>query len=151
MTTLPLRVAPALFLLLASGCGGGTTDVSGKVTFQGKPVVYGTVVMIGSDGIPKNGPIQPDGSYHISGVKTGPVKVAVSSPPPPGVTPPAAKGRDRQMDEGKPEAPPAMAAGPVNPDVVKHWFVLPEKFGDPAKSGVSVDVAAGQPVTIELK
>jgi hypothetical protein len=150
MNRLIRTAAAALALvvpLAATGCGG-TADVSGKVTYKGKPVVYGTVVVVGSDGIPKSGAIQPDGSYRVSGVPLGTAKVAVTSPKPPGSEPAAKKPRGRDADDDKPppEQPP-----PAPPEVIQNWVSLPEKFGDPNKSEVTVTVKSGQPADIELK
>ena len=141
------RIAVVAALLVAIGCGGGTAPVAGKVTFQGKRVVFGTVVVIGTDGIPKSGPIQPDGTYRVAGVKVGPAKVAVSSPPPPGVTLARKAPRGgREDDDGR-----AAVDGPVNPEVAKNWFPIPNKYGDPEKSGLTAEVKPGQPVDIDLK
>lgn len=144
-------VVAAVLLALAAGCGSKTADVTGKVTFQGKPVVYGTVVIIGSDGLPKAGDLKPDGTYRVADVAVGPVKVAVSSPPPPGSEPPkkakVAGGRDAGEDDKQP--PPA--ATPADAAVAKNWVPLPEKYGDPDKSGLTATVAAGQPLDLDLK
>src|SRR5947209_4374509 len=70
-------VAAAL-LALAAGCAG-RGNVTGKVTYQGKPLVWGTVQFEGSDHIIKQGNIQSDGTYSLQGVATGEAKVAVSS------------------------------------------------------------------------
>ena len=145
-----IRSLAAAAVLAAAGCGGGKADVEGKVTFNGKPVVYGTVVVVGPDGIPKSGMIQPDGSYRVSGVPVGSARVAVTSPRPPGSeTPPKkrAMGRDA-LDEDKPppEPPP-----PAPPEVIKNWVSLPEKYGDPSTSQLTLNVKSGQPADIELK
>ncbi|HXG12534.1 MAG TPA: hypothetical protein VNK04_22450 [Gemmataceae bacterium] len=143
-----LRTALAAVLLAVAGCGGGTADVAGKVTFRGKPVVFGTVVVIGPDGVPKSGAIQPDGTYRVRGVKTGIAKVTVSSPPPPGLVPASKKkvGRD-EADERT----PADAGNPVSPEVARGWFPVPEKYADPERSGLTAEVKPGQPVDIDLK
>jgi hypothetical protein len=142
------RVILLAGLLLAAGCAGGT-DVTGKVTYQGKPVVYGSVVLTGPDGLPKAAAIQPDGSFTVKKAKPGQTKVAVSSPPPPGANVPktAPKG-GREADEDR---RPPTAEPPAPPEVIKNWFPLPDNFGDPEKSGVTVDVKAGAPVEITLK
>lgn len=141
------RVILLTGLLLAVGCGGGT-DVTGKVTYQGKPVVYGSVVMIGPDRLPKSGTIQPDGTFTVKGAKLGSAKVAVTSPPPPGVTVPkvAKSGRDAEEDRGS-----STPVTPAPPEVLKNWFPLPDRFGDPDKSGVTVDVKVGTPLEITLR
>ena len=141
-----LQALVAAGVLFAAGCGNGTTDVAGKVTYKGKPVVYGTVVLVGSDGIPKSGAIQPDGSYRVSGVAVGAAKVTVSSPRPPGSGPPAKKqGRDADDDK-----PPADAT-PAPPEVIQNWVALPEKYADPGKSDLTATVKAGEPLDIDLK
>jgi len=136
----------------AVGCSGATTSVSGKVTFKGQPVVYGTVLILGSDGLPKSGAIRPDGTFTVQDVAVGAAKVAVSSPRPPGSTPPAEKrprvGRD--SDETDDKVPlPSPASAP--PEVIKNWVALPEKYGDPAKSDIATEVKNGVPLDIDLK
>jgi hypothetical protein len=140
-----IRCWPVIALLLFTGCGG-TGDLSGKVTYNGKPVVYGTVVVMGSDGITKSGTIQPDGSYTVSGIRTGTAKIAVSSPQPPGSVPPKKGGRDREDDDKPPVNDP-----PAPPEVIKNWVPIPNKYGDPAKSEITVEVKSGQKFDIELK
>lgn len=143
-----IRIAAAVAILAAAGCGTNTTDVSGKVTFQGKPVVYGTVVLIGSDGIPKSGAIQPDGSYRVSGVAVGAAKVAVTSPrPPSGAQVPKKQGRDAEDDDKILPPPPP----PAPPEVIKNWVTLPEKYGNPETSNLTATIKAGEPLEIDLK
>jgi hypothetical protein len=141
-----IRTAAALAPLLAAAGCGGTADVSGKVTYQGKPVVYGTVVLFGPDGVPKSGAIRPDGTFRVDGVKLGPAKVAVSSPRPPG-SQPAGRGRGGRDDGDKP--PPDEA--PADPEVIRNWVALPEKYADPDRSGLTADVQPGRPLDLELK
>ena len=143
-----VRLAAAAAILAVSGCGPGTADVAGRVTYQGKPVVYGTVVFIGADGLPKAGAIQPDGTYRVTGVPLGSAKVAVSSPPPPGVTVPGRKSKGGKDDAGKDDG---IMAAPADPEIVKKWFVIPEKYGEPTLSGRTVDVKAGQLVDLNLE
>lgn len=141
-----IRPVILMAALALAGCGGGETDVSGKVSYKGKPVVYGTVLLLDGTGAPKSGVIQPDGTFRVSGVRPGAVKVAVSSPRPPGAEPPRkqAGGRD---DDDKP--PPNVT--PASPEVIKSWFALPDKYGDPNKSELTADVKAGQPLDFDLK
>lgn len=142
-----IGAAVGVAILTAAGCGGGTADVTGKVTYQGKPVVFGTVLVIGSDGVPKAGAIRKDGSYRVSGVKVGAATVTVSSPPPPGSrkATPRGDGRDAADDERR------VADEPVDPELVKSWFPIPERYADPEKSGLKTDVASGRPFDIDLK
>jgi hypothetical protein len=144
-----LRAALGAAVLSVAGCSGGTTDVSGKVSYNGKPVVFGTVQIIGSDGLPKSGAIQPDGTFRVSGVKVGSAKVTVSSPPPPGSS--AAAPRAKVGREAEEERRPADADTPVSPEVAKGWFALPEKYSDPSKTDLAVEIKARQALEIDLK
>ena len=143
-----IRTAVAAAVLAAAGCGSGTADVSGKVTFQGKPVVYGTVVVIGADGASKSATIEPDGSYRVSGVALGTAKVAVSSPPPPGSE--LAKKLTRPKDDA-PDKPPLESQAPASEEVIRNWVAIPDKYSDPNKSEITADVKSGKSLDIELK
>jgi hypothetical protein len=114
----------ALAALGLAGCGPGKGDVSGKVTYKVKPVGYGSVQFIGPDRKPLLAPIGPDGSYRAEGVLAGDNQVAVNSPDPAMVV--------RKSKAGKPIEPP-----PADP---KRWFPLPDKYADPAKSGLTLKV-----------
>jgi hypothetical protein len=82
------EIAAALLLIVVLLCIllfvelPGATTLTGRVTSQGKPVVFGTVTVITSDQRTHSVPIKPDGTYMLKGVPRGPVKVAISSPNP---------------------------------------------------------------------
>jgi hypothetical protein len=103
------------------GCGGKAT-VSGKVSYQGRTVTYGSVLILGSDKKTRFGVIQPDGSYTVEGVTPGAVKIGVIS-----------------RDPAKPasKVPASARATPT-------WFPLPPKFEDPATSGIVGTVGSGR-------
>src|SRR5436305_5324907 len=65
-----------------AGCGAGKGDLSGTVTYQGKKVVLGTVVAVGSNGIPQTVNISEEGTYAVKDLPAGPIKFAVHSPEP---------------------------------------------------------------------
>ena len=74
----PHRVLKYLpFLLLfafLAGCGRSlppTASVSGKVTWNGKPVECGTITFYPEKGRPATGSIQPDGSYRLTTFSNG--------------------------------------------------------------------------------
>src|SRR5215469_4912553 len=69
-------------LTLSSCVSAKRGDVHGKVSYQGRPVIYGSVVLIGSDDMPVTGRINADGTYVVSAVPSGDVRVAVVSPDP---------------------------------------------------------------------
>jgi hypothetical protein len=125
-------------MLLVLGCGG-RGDVSGKVTYKGKPVPFGTVLFEGSDGNLSQGNIRADGSYSVSPpVATGEAKVAVNSPNP--------KSSDLipiNRDGAPPLKPP--------PDI-PGWFPIPKEYGTPSTSGLTYTIKRGpNTIDIELK
>ena len=124
-------------VVLAPGCGPGTDTAAGKVTYQGKPVVWGSVTLRAADGSMHQIGLNPDGTYRLDRVPVGPAKVGVSSPDP---TPSARAGRggDARVPAGPPPPPPGA------------WFPLPARYADPAASGVTVQVGGG-PADIDLK
>src|SRR5262249_12805717 len=131
------RVVLAAALLALAGCGG-RGDVSGKVSYQGKPLVWGTVQFEGSDGLLKQSNINTDGSYSVQGVAPGQAKVAVSS-----INPNSSDFQPRVV-EGRPPPPP-------RPEV-KGWFSIPDKYDTPHKSGLAYPIKSGpNTIDIELK
>ena len=145
MTTRPLLNAPRrafgsllmTCVALTAGCGPATTTAAGKVTFQGKPVVWGSVTLVAADGTVHQAGIEPDGTFTVPKFPVGSAKVGVESSPPPvaGVR----GGADARGSAPPPPPPPGA------------WFALPAGLADPAKSGVTIEVRKGQPADIELK
>jgi hypothetical protein len=126
-----------IVLTLVVGCGR-TGDVSGKVTYKGKPLVFGTVQFEASDKSIQQGNIDKDGSYSIPGVPTGEAKAAVNSSNP--------KGGDFQplQREGRPPPPP-------RPDY-PGWFPIPAEYQDLSKPRLTYTIKSGQnTIDIELK
>jgi hypothetical protein len=85
-----LRVAGCALLLTwtALGCGTQVGQVSGKVTYRGKPLPSGSVLFVTPEGnVVGRSAIAPDGLYVMTDVPAGSVKVAVTSHEhvPPGV------------------------------------------------------------------
>jgi len=103
------------------------------VTFQGKPVVYGTVIAVCSDGITRNANIEPDGSYRLDNLPAGEVKLAVLSPEPYETS----SGPRRGERSGPPKPAPNAALDR------SKWFKIPEEYGDPRLSGLATRVTAG--------
>lgn len=137
--SLPLRAFLGLFLvtcvLMLSGCGNGqksVTKVSGKVTFDGKPVTGGVITFapIGSAdaGKPASGSVKSDGTFTLTTYTDGdgvvPGKHSVT------FTPPAPEVKER-------------------PD--GHSVTVPGAFDDlrPVQAEVEVKEGNGE-VTIEL-
>ena len=134
----PVRFGPCLLaplLLALAGCGGGPASVTGKVAHQGKPLVFGTVIVQGSDGVPMTGMILPDGTYAVEGVASGKVKIGVVSRDP-------GRGAYRPGQAGRRDKEPAADAKPPPPELGK-WFPVPEKYEDPEKSGLTTTLRGG--------
>jgi hypothetical protein len=119
-------------LAVLAGCGGGPGTLSGKVLFRNKPVVYGTVMVVGADGITRSGNIEPDGTYTVADVPAGPVKIGVVSPEPP--DPKKAARRDDRTHHGSAALPPIDRS---------RWFRIPDKYGDLEHSGLTATVRSG--------
>jgi hypothetical protein len=73
----------ALLLAALSGCHDGKGTLGGKVTFKGEAVPSGTVVFYGPGDQVASAALLPDGTYEVTEVPLGEVKVAVTTPPPP--------------------------------------------------------------------
>jgi hypothetical protein len=136
-----------LTLIFASGCGPGDVTLAGTVTYQGKPVVYGTVGLVAPGQPVRTATLTPEGRYTLSAPQ-GDYKVSISSPPPPGVAfknlaskPTEAEDQDKKSSE---------TAAAVPPDVVKAWIDLPQKYNDPNQSGIVLKVIPGANADISL-
>ena len=117
------------------GCGPGRGDLSGKVSYKGTPVKFGSVLVEGSDGVSKQGAINPDGTYLVEAIVAGSVKVAVLSPEP----------TEKKMRKLKEETAPKVDK--------TGWMLLPPMYEKFETSGISTQVKAGTKHTydIELK
>lgn len=117
---------------LVAGCGGSggpeMAKVSGKVTYQGKPLTKGTISFISVDpsGSNANSVIGPDGSYTLQttnpndGAVVGEYRVIVSDIDPNALNTPA---------PGEP--------------VKKQERTIPEKYEKPDTSGLTKKVVSG--------
>jgi hypothetical protein len=147
-------ILPRAFLIvfvasafLCSGCSG-KGEIKGKVTYQGKTVVYGTVTLIDSEGVPHPGVIDPDGNYTIRNLPVGLAKLAVNSPDPKVVHDQVAalqSGRPQRADQApKKDGANRGNLPDLDPEVKKKWFEIPPKLGDPDNSGLTIEVKSGQ-------
>jgi hypothetical protein len=141
--------------LLCTGCGS-KGDIKGKVTFKDKTVVYGTVNLIDSEGVPHPGVIDPQGNYLIRGVPIGLAKLAVNSPDPKVVYDQVhamQSGRPNRSNDGKKGKGNADKVPKPDPEVVKNWVEITQpNVGDPEKSGLTIEVKSGEnPHNIQLK
>jgi hypothetical protein len=143
----------ALFLILVgslglSGCGKGTATVSGKVSYTGKLLKGGNVTFVSTDGGPtRTSSIKEDGTYTLTDVPVGTVKVCVETQ---SLNP---VGKPKTM---KYSPPPGMQApegfgGGGSADSSKRYMFIPERFSDPEKTDVTYEVKPGtQEYNIDL-
>jgi hypothetical protein len=148
MTTSTIRPAAVLcsaVILAIAGCSGANDcTLAGKVTYQGKPVICGTVIVVGADGIRQTGRIDSDGTYFVEKLVAGPVKISVESPAP-------ENPADRPARPPRPEGPAERPPDYKPPDRAK-WVRLPGQYADPDQSGLTTTVSSGKnPFDIPLK
>lgn len=126
-----LRVGLALLLLLGVGCGG-KGDVSGHVSYQGKTVTAGWVLIVAEDGLPHYGKIKADGAYFVSGVSTGEARVCVTGP-------------DPYQNQAEGTRPKRMGReNPKSPNQRKSSGGLPDRYDNPLDSGLHCQVSRGK-------
>lgn len=117
-------------LISATGCGRRPTlaPVSGRVTLDGRPLAFGSVMIQPTGGPAARGRIQPDGSFTVGtfapgdGAIVGPatVRVACYEQQRPGAT----------AQQGEPTLGKSL---------------IPEKYTQFETSGITTSVAAGMP------
>jgi len=164
------RLAGALLLLAACGClvltatgcsSGRRATVTGKVTYQGKPLTSGTVMFYTADGSAGgSASIMPDGMYKAADVPVGEVTATVRT---------IAAG-SMPKGEAKPGGAPsgliipgkgpagggdgAVSAPSPGTKVIpggEPGVAIPEKYGKPTLSGLKYTVTGGtQTIDIPL-
>lgn len=118
----PWGVAALLAVVtLAAGCGGGggvqkAKEIRGVVTYKGEKLSSGTVRFLSANNEVAFGRVLPDGTYIITDVVPGEVKIGV-------------------QQGGEPKNVGDSSGKPV-PKQTKPPVVLPAKYHDPATSGV---------------
>ena len=125
---------PVLLLFGAFGCGG-IGDVNGRITYKGKPVAIGSVLLLGKDKVPRQAALRNDGTFSFVGIPAGTFDVAVTSPDPRTLYAPASEKFGSQQ--------------PTAPADVRVWIPIPAKAGDPIQSGLKITVNRG-PNAVEL-
>jgi hypothetical protein len=123
----------AVVLVAASGCsdpGVKKVTVKGTVTYKGQKLQSGILKFVGPDGSYSAASIQPDGTFIITDVIPGEIKVGVMESP-----------------SGSGSSSGDKTAGPRTPPIA-----LPEKFREPETSGVTVTITDDtDDLHIELK
>jgi hypothetical protein len=130
--------------IILAGCGPRTGQVSGTVSFNGKPVTSGTVTMVSVDGIPIQSPIGEDGAYSLPQIVVGEAKIVVSSPP---LSGPIKRKEDRvDPSTGKkiePQPEQEVQATQLQKDT---WRALPATVSDITQTTLRYTVKSGKNV-----
>jgi hypothetical protein len=133
-------VVLALACLAAAGCGPNTSTLVGKVTYQGKPVTSGSVLVYCPDKQIARGIIGTDGAYTIPNVPCGRATVTVQS--------------HTRLPSGMSlqQTLPPSSGGPIPPTVEasdRAWVSIPPRYALPEESGLSVVADRGR-VTYDI-
>jgi hypothetical protein len=137
-----------LILFGLTGCSSATGEVKGRVTFRGKSVVSGSVVLLGADNKVVSGPLDAEGRYAVYGVALGTVHVAVVSPnPAPRRRLPRAflervekESKLLEEENNLNDSPP-----PTAPKVdSSKWFPLPKQYELADTSGITTTIYSGE-------
>jgi hypothetical protein len=128
--------------LLTGGCGGKGT-ITGTVKYKGTPIPSGNIMFTpeGGGGL-INAPIM-DGKYTADNVPTGPAKVAVTSMYRPVNFNPMMDPKKGGKMGPPPDAPPEARKAYEKSHEFKKGLQIPEKYGDPAQSGLTYSVQSG--------
>jgi hypothetical protein len=114
------------------GCSPAKSSVTGRVTYKGKTMTSGSVIMVGPDGAAGTSIIDGIGTYRIEGLTPGKIQVAVCNPSQAEVSRGARPGLTRTGD--------AKGTKPAeNPD----WIAIPNYYTDPSTSNVTVSLKSG--------
>ena len=123
-----------LILLLVIGCGDpGKGTISGKVTYQGKPVSSGFVTFVPEKGTPIHADIQSDGSYRVEKVPIGLVKIGVQPK----------SGLDTLQSSAMPRNPQDYGKFKGIAET-QSKTAIPPQYSDPNQSGLTYTVKKGQ-------
>jgi len=132
-----------------AGCSFGPKQgtVSGKITYKGEPLGNGTVVFIGADNNGGSSQIGPDGTYKISNMPVGAMKITVETKP----VGPSTTGIPgiRESDLGKMPNVEPMRPTKNTPN---RYVKIPDRYKLPSESGLTYEVVPGEQThDIDLK
>lgn len=142
MTYRPLILLFASLAFSVVGCSS-KTDLSGKVTYKGRPLVWGSVTLLDSRGEYFVVEIGSNGQYLVPGLLAGEYKVGITCPKPPAANDPRASkaNKSNRRDKGNENQSSDNDSRPI--PRLDEWFPIPDKYKDPASSGLRIIVAKG--------
>jgi hypothetical protein len=122
----------AAAVIAGLGCGDRPRSrVHGRVTYQNKPLAGAIITFFAADGSTYNTDARADGSYDVSGIPRGSVRISVQVPPP----------RSRPRPDpvpGKAAVPPPVADSSTAAGSVS----IPAKYGSPESSELAFELTA---------
>jgi hypothetical protein len=124
-------LALALFAITSGGCSKEKlVDVTGRVTYNGSTLnkPSGQIAFVGPSGIQAAAPIEPDGTYRVTGVSPGLNRVAVY------YSNPAGAKTGKQIPDPAKKGAPAPQAPTISP------FLTPTKYASADTSELSIQV-----------
>jgi hypothetical protein len=129
--------------LLLPGCDAPRSRVHGTVKVQGRPVTGGTIIFQTKDPQAFAAELKADGSYEVSGLPRGTIRVSVQPLPP--------KGPGKSVGGPGGAAPdPAKQAPPDPPP--PPGPVVPTLYADANTSGLSFELKdQDQEYSVDLK
>lgn len=110
-------------------------SLTGTITYKGKPIEFAMVRVQSKDGKQyASGQVNDDGKYRVDNVPLGEVMIAVDTA--------AAQGEfvAQNMAKAGAAADPKASKKRVDPTFVN----VPQKYSDPAKSGLSTTIQKGE-------
>lgn len=128
-------LALVLVVGVVAGCGGGRKgEVSGTISYQGKPLPSGEITFFNNDKQIVGGASIRDGKYKASSLPPGPVKITVNT-----------SGPDTSVDK---KAVPQSEGKPISAASID----IPPRYSTPDQSDLTYEVKPGvQEHPIELK
>ena len=119
-----LCAAAVTAALVASGCGDvPRSNIHGTVKYQGRPLASGMVIFLAKDNKTHLVDLNPDGTYQVTGVARGPVKVSIQQLQP-RPYPKSEQAADEKDQARRPSEPKSI--GPR----------IPASYADPEQSGL---------------
>ncbi len=129
--------------LLAVGCGASgpkTAEVSGEVTYKGKPVPLGTIAFLSDSGAVDSSEIR-DGKYTLHRAPQGAVKITVVSAAPMG-----APGNPMMQKISKVKMTMGDKSGAAV-ELPKGGLKIPARYRDPQKTDLTYTVTSSKTQT----
>jgi len=121
-----------LMCSLAAGCAKPKGSISGKVTYQGKPLTTGFVTFTPEKGPAVNSPIYGEGKYRVESVPVGAAKISVTAV--------SATSTETLRKVSNPKDPKEMMKA-LKPE--STGTKIPSTYNDPDKSGLTYTVQQG--------